>query len=673
VVVLLVGGLAVSGAGSAGGQAGPPGEDRPEVGEELVERRTESTRTYATEDDDVFETRVYAGPVHYRDDEMWRAIETDLEPAGGELVAEQGPVTVAVPEALDDGELLSITDRQGRSVAVGLGEGVDVDAVEVDTAAGELVRFEDAVGDIDIELQSLPYGIKEDLILESPDDATLLEFPLEVDGLTAAEDDFGGISFSDGETAVFRMPPGFMEDSALPELDTGAVSTGVELSLVEAADGALSVAMSLDEAWLNHPARVFPVRVDPSVFNENPDADDTYVIALTTMDRSLLTQLKVGLALLGHRSFLRFSALDTELPANANVQASQLRLWQTTGATTCVPARTDAFRITASWTGSTTQTWGGPAVGALVASETNAAGAPGCGANWMDMDVTDAVQNWVDGTWDNHGFALRAFNESDSAQHKAFASAQAAGGFQPQLVVVWSEASAGDPLVPTDLAPTGALTELPTEVSATYEDQDSDSDTEGEDGYVAFGIRPQGTNSYTIAGTGETVASGETSTWTVSPGTFNYDTTYEMYTVAIDSTVDTNSSRRSSVVTFTTPPFQSRCDTADVDAELNDTRQHATPLSPSPMNGYVCDDPDVYSILVNNGADLTVDLDFDHDDGDLDLALYQSNGTLVAASDTATDDEQIVATDLTYDRYYIEVYGYDGASGTYTISRTVVA
>jgi hypothetical protein len=68
-------------------------------------------------------------------------------------------------------------------------------------------------------------------------------------------------------------------------------------------------------------------------------------------------------------------------------------------------------------------------------------------------------------------------------------------------------------------------------------------------------------------------------------------------------------------------------------------------------------DDDWYRIDVAPGFEnLTVDLSFNNNEGDIDLALYDANGTLVRSSTSATDNEQISMVVPNPGTYYIKAY-----------------
>jgi len=109
--------------------------------------------------------------------------------------------------------------------------------------------------------------------------------------------------------------------------------------------------------------------------------------------------------------------------------------------------------------------------------------------------------------------------------------------------------------------------------------------------------------------------------------------------------------------------------------EENDTLETAwhpgydwerTWLSDINGNGNQADD-DWYRIDLDPGTDyVQVDCRFTHADGDIDIALYDSSGALLAVSESITDDEFIDQTVSSSGAYYIKVYK-DNAENTYNL------
>ncbi len=146
--------------------------------------------------------------------------------------------------------------------------------------------------------------------------------------------------------------------------------------------------------------------------------------------------------------------------------------------------------------------------------------------------------------------------------------------------------------------------------------------------------------------------------------------TYEVTTpgtVYLEVSEDSNASSVYSLAASHRPP--GACGTSEDALEPNDQRSAASPLGVTPLQGYVCDAPDVFVITVPpSTAALTVDLAFEHDDGDLDLALYDHTGDAIDTSTGTADTETVAATAPPEGDYYLEVYGYQGAPGAYDIT-----
>jgi hypothetical protein len=60
---------------------------------------------------------------------------------------------------------------------------------------------------------------------------------------------------------------------------------------------------------------------------------------------------------------------------------------------------------------------------------------------FLDFDVTDAVQNWVDGTWTNNGLVLRLNPTTPNEVIRCYASSEyGTTSYRPKLVVDYTEA-----------------------------------------------------------------------------------------------------------------------------------------------------------------------------------------------------------------------------------------
>jgi hypothetical protein len=78
-------------------------------------------------------------------------------------------------------------------------------------------------------------------------------------------------------------------------------------------------------------------------------------------------------------------------------------------------------------------------------------------------------------------------------------------------------------------------------------------------------------------------------------------------------------------------------------------------------------DVDHYLLELGPGQQLQLKIQFSHNQGDLDLALLDPNGLIVATSRSETNDEEISHTAGTGGAYIFAVYGFAGATNSYDI------
>lgn len=118
------------------------------------------------------------------------------------------------------------------------------------------------------------------------------------------------------------------------------------------------------------------------------------------------------------------------------------------------------------------------------------------------------------------------------------------------------------------------------------------------------------------------------------------------------------------------PNFVNKCEPdTEEDSEPNDTPEQAAPLSPGSVEGGLCNpEPDFFRVTHTGGW--TVRLDFDQSVGDLDLAILDAEGievlTVSNQSTTTNSYEELEWSGPAV----IQIFGYNGASGAYTLTYT---
>jgi hypothetical protein len=112
----------------------------------------------------------------------------------------------------------------------------------------------------------------------------------------------------------------------------------------------------------------------------------------------------------------------------------------------------------------------------------------------------------------------------------------------------------------------------------------------------------------------------------------------------------------------------------DDDEEQDDTFASARTLSGTDFDGTLCPgDEDFVSFTAASGTRIDVTLIFDDTAGDLDLALFGPTGTVVASSQSTSDNEEISFTASAGGKYAVRVRGFGSATNTYAGMVTLTA
>ncbi|MBA0127928.1 DNRLRE domain-containing protein [Haloechinothrix sp. YIM 98757] len=390
--------------------------------------------------------RHFQGPRHFKDDGSWRTIDTDLVSRGNGWRA----------AAVDGDRRFARSAKANTIVRMGLdgrktvGFGIEDAEAALGEVSGDTITYPDVRRDADLELQVTPGGVKEDIVLHSPDAPAEWAFPLELKGLTASLTEDGAVELvdADGETEAV-IPPGYMEDANVDERSgDGALSYDVDYELT-GEPGKQVLHVSADPEWLAADEREWPVRIDPSVSRKDSNGS-TYVQSPYHNDYSGEANLKVGTFNGGDNksvSFLKFDDVTSDLDG-MYVLGARLNLYNT-WSYSCNDRTMTVRPVTEPWSVSGNKSFPGPDWGSVLARKSFAYGySSSCGSRWVGIDLGDAgrdlVQGWVRGE-PNHGLRLSA-SMSDSYGWKKFASAASAN--PPSLDVTytehWAEYSVGD-------------------------------------------------------------------------------------------------------------------------------------------------------------------------------------------------------------------------------------
>ncbi|MCI5538572.1 MAG: hypothetical protein MR390_07625, partial [Oscillospiraceae bacterium] len=258
-----------------------------EVIGEIEEKREENVKHFMLSDSEYCAVS-YPQSVHYKPDPdgAWVDIDNTLveqTDSDGEtyLAPEASPVGVKLKSDASAGELAEYT-AAGHTVSWSY-DGADFGVFKSknrvrksplknkpqyaeNTVAAAVQNLEDSAQyrhfykNVDIEYTVTPSGLKENLILKSPDVRNEFYSTYNIGALTPVQTDSRTVTLYDGEKEILTVSAPCMTDSI------NASSEDVSLTLMSAGDGKMKVKISASREWLDSPDREYPVTLDPYIF-----------------------------------------------------------------------------------------------------------------------------------------------------------------------------------------------------------------------------------------------------------------------------------------------------------------------------------------------------------------------------------------------------------------------
>lgn len=450
-------GLAERDSNAASQQAGASGQRV-----EIVDARTDYGRTWALPQGG-FESESTGAPVRFRDAAApggWRDVDTTLvsNPDGtvSPKAVPQPLVLGAFGDAAD--HLVSVT-TQGQSLT--FGSGIEA-SLPKPVLEGSTARYTDVLPGVDVTVEARSTGFEQLWIAK--DRAALNELlstqaggdqgvsaSVDTDGLAATPQPDGSVTFTDAaKNTVSKVPAPTVWDATTAPDGTPAAEVDADLNVLKAgsvvadkktvAGDNLDLSVTLDQAWLDDPARRYPITIDPT-YTAGADKGpifDTYVKEGATTDRSDSTYLPVGYGLdnVQNRSFMDFDNLPFQ---GLTISAASLSLWADNSGT-CIPSGWSAYdadlaSAASRWTYQ-------PARGAKYATSTQTKGfSSACADGRVSIDMTSQLQAWSKSADEVEGVALIADNETSVNGYHRFWSSDASANL-PVLRWTWKDAAA---------------------------------------------------------------------------------------------------------------------------------------------------------------------------------------------------------------------------------------
>lgn len=436
-----------------------------------VPAKSTATSDYYRNADGSFTRKLSENVVNYRDAAgNWQPIDKALiSAASGRWAEKANSLSVSFAGSAADPALASVGFGPGESLSYGLSGA----AAARPSVSGSTITYANVSRATDVVLSPTAAGLKESLILHSAAAGGSWTFPLTLTGLTARQATDGSIGLFDksGKQAA-TIPHAYAYDSKVDPATGSPAGTHALTYRLQTAAGRQQLVVTLDSAWLNDPARVFPVTVDPTVGGAG-EAVTTYVEAPTAADHSMEPTIKIGSPDAGAHKDAAFVAFPSSgLDGSQNtVSAATLTLFDTF-ATNCSGYGFGVAPVTQAWTASQLTTYPGPSIGAQIGSSSPST-PNACANSGGDLSKGDYVNvtlstaaftGWASNPASDFGLALYA-STTDSAHYKVFDSDNTEWG--PTLSLTYSgyllpvissqfpNNGAGEPTLTPTLAATG--------------------------------------------------------------------------------------------------------------------------------------------------------------------------------------------------------------------------
>lgn len=384
---------------------------------ELKEQRSVTEKVYLLSDGS-FEREIHSTPINYFDE-----VTGDLEPIDSTLEPTQTPsgrawknrgnsFKISLPDVLGDNWVsveTSVSRVAFKPATRFLPEVAIANSAQSQgrSPAPNRRAYDNAFDGAVLDYVSTPYGLKETIELPRFNGANVFSFDMVVDGVVPTMTADGAVEFHSTEstTVIGRLAKPWMEDSALDAEGVGVRSYDVHYELSPSLAG-FRLDVVAERKWLTDPARVWPVRIDPTYedMEYRRVTEDAYVSdANPSTNYDGQAELKAGYSGgANHRAYIKnwdgsgflsgaakdeFVLLDADLKVFCSARS---------GSSSTIYIG----RIDESWT-SSSLTWNNKPWHTVMDDEQNVTA-----GSWANFQVFEEVEDWFLGNRTKYGFAL---------------------------------------------------------------------------------------------------------------------------------------------------------------------------------------------------------------------------------------------------------------------------
>ncbi|MDQ0418887.1 D-alanyl-D-alanine carboxypeptidase [Croceifilum oryzae] len=393
---------------------------------EVVDKRTETSKTFKKKDGKTFVTEQYLEPIHVQKNGKWIDIDqTKKENISAKtsdemIYVEEGKARFGFAKKSDAPQILSF-EQGGSKVDFRY---IGKDAVPV-KQEGNKLSYPGVYPGTDLVYHIDSAGVKEEWKLHRYSDQSTFSMGIQMKDAKPVPQKDGSMQFVDPKGALlFSIPRPFMydaNDASSQEVKLEIRNSGTETYLD----------IKADEAWLKDPKRVFPITIDPTVGVQG--AKSTYDNLVSSKNPTTNYQVFPFLIAGTHadygatRSFIKFD-LPT-LIQGAQITGVKFSLHQYS---TAHQQPVNLHPVTSSWT-SKGITWNEqPSVGQKLNQSIVG------GAGEYSWDLTELGKDWYSNKTPNNGISLQY--EDETQDRKSFRSSDYMDNVtqRPKLLVTYT-------------------------------------------------------------------------------------------------------------------------------------------------------------------------------------------------------------------------------------------
>ena len=422
-------------------------EDVYPVGE-ITSLRDENVKHFQMSDGSVVAAS-YDVPIHTMEDGEWEDIDNSLSESGDELTT--GNQRVKFSKKINGSKKILTIHDGNKKIEISMADAIkktsgsivnyDSESEENLTELQKMTKldnisssviYEDILQGVDLEYIVISSTIKENIIVKEKSDTYEYEFSLKLSNLEAVLADSGDIFLMDGEDVFYTIPAPFMTD------ENGEISYAVSYEL-SGSNGDYTIRVVADASWINAENRVFPVKIDPSVYSNNyPLVTEGITSGYISSDTEtfiqegerFLTGIYNGV---NHRMYWRLDTLPT-LPENSIITSGSFLLSYVMLSGNTSDLKINISKVISDWDTSTLNWNTKDTYGVLEDNILDYVYPTRYSGEFVEWNILETLKGWYDGTVLNYGLCVHA-DETSSIGASFYSEATIAYALRPSLVI----------------------------------------------------------------------------------------------------------------------------------------------------------------------------------------------------------------------------------------------